>query len=599
VRIDSASASYNLLGLAGRRLALGDVRVVGPFVRMEQRADSSFDLATLFVADTTETDTTSSGFTITLDDLRVERGRVEMAFYTEPGTNRDSLLTADPLGVHLTDFVFAPDQLAGTLDRFATTLTAADRSTALDLELGGRFDDEVAVVDTLRLTSPRSAVHGHADVQYGAFLRALASEDNLQEWLPRFTADLTAQPLAMADVRAFAPVDVLGNPTLALDAESDGRNLTAVLDADLDGAGTVDLDATFRSAESGRVVYRAQGQVRALDPGRLLGNPALAATLNADLDVDLTGDATTTIDGPFSLRVFDSEMGEQTLRSSTLDGRFTNGAMRFALDAAIPGATVTAEGTARPFATTPTYLADGRFEDVNLAAFADSIEATDLSGTFSVAGQGIEVGTMQASLGATLDAATIATATTTTEVERLALDAQLVRQTLRFNARGRFGPEGRAGGQLDLTGLVQPFAEPLVVEISEGRATELDLAALTGDPAQASSITGTFTLDARGTDPQAMLLDLEARLDDTRYGTTAVPSADFFATLADGLLAFDGEADFADAGRVALRGETEPFADTLRYDADVLLTNLDAGAFVPPDSAGAAPLTTRLNGICG
>ncbi|MEO1075876.1 MAG: hypothetical protein AAFX41_07915, partial [Bacteroidota bacterium] len=596
VRIDSASASYNLLGLAGRRLALGTVRVVGPFVRMEQRADSSFDLATLFVADTTETDTTSSGFTITLDDLRVERRRVEMAFYTEPGTNRDSLLTADPLGVHLTDFVFAPDQLVGTLDRFATTLTAADRTTALDLELGGRFDDEVAVVDTLRLTSPRSAVHGHADVQYGAFLRALASEDNLQEWLPRFTADLTAQPLAMADVRAFAPVDVLGNPTLALDAKSDGRNLTAVLDADLDGAGTVDLDATFRSAESGRVVYRAQGQVRALDPGRLLGDPALAATLNADLDVDLTGDATTTIDGPFALRVFDSEMGEQTLRSSTLDGRFTNGAVRFALDAAIPGANVTAEGTARPFATTPTYLADGRFEDVNLAAFADSIEATDLSGTFSVAGQGIEVGTMQASLGATLDAATIATATTTTEVERLALDAQLVRQTLRFNARGRFGPEGRAGGQLDLTGLVQPFAEPLVVEISEGRATELDLAALTGDPAQASSITGTFTLDARGTDPQAMLLDLEARLDDTRYGTTAVPSADFFATLADGLLAFDGEADFADAGRVALRGETEPFADTLRYDADVLLTNLDAGAFVPPDSAGAALLTTRLNG---
>ncbi|MEL6612720.1 MAG: hypothetical protein AAFQ53_11545, partial [Bacteroidota bacterium] len=356
VRIDSASASYNLLGLAGRRLALGTVRVVGPFVRMEQRADSSFDLATLFVADTTETDTTSSGFTITLDDLRVERGRVEMAFYTELGTNRDSLLTADPLGVHLTDFVFAPDQLVGTLDRFATTLTAADRTTALDLELGGRFDDEVAVVDTLCLTSPRSTVRGHADVQYGAFLRALASEDNLQEWLPRFTADLTAQPLAMADVRAFAPVDVLGNPTLALDAESDGRNLTAVLDADLDGAGTVDLDATFRSAESGRVVYRAQGQVRALDPGRLLGDPALAATLNADLDVDLTGDATTTIDGPFALRVFDSEMGEQTLRSSTLDGRFTNGAVRFALDAAIPGANVTAEGTARPFATTPTYL---------------------------------------------------------------------------------------------------------------------------------------------------------------------------------------------------------------------------------------------------
>lgn len=596
VRIDSASASYNLLGLAGRRLALGTVRVVGPFVRMEQRADSSFDLAALFVADTTETDTTSSGFTITLDDLRVERGRIEVAFYTEPDTSRDSLLTADPLGVHLTDFVFAPDRLAGTLDRFAMTLTAADRTTALDLVLGGRFDDEVAVVDTLRLTSPRSAVHGHADVQYGAFLRALASEDNLQEWLPRFTADLTAQPLAMADVRAFAPVDVLGNPTLALDAESDGRNLTAVLDADLDGAGTVDLNATFRSAESGRVVYRAQGQVRALDPGRLLGNPALAATLNADLDVDLTGDATTTIDGPFSLRVFDSEMGEQTLRSSTLDGRFTNGAMRFALDAAIPGVTVTAQGTARPFATTPTYLADGRFENVNLAAFADSIEATDLSGTFSVAGQGIEVGTMQASLGATLDAATITTAATTTEIERLALDAQLVRQTLRFNAQCRFGTEGRAGGQLDLTGLVQPFAEPLVVEISEGRATELDLAALTGDPAQSSSITGTFTLDARGTEPQAMLLDLEARLDDTRYGTTAVPSADLFATLADGLLAFDGEADFADAGRMALRGETEPFADTLRYDADVLLTNLDAGAFAPPDSAGAAPLATRLNG---
>ncbi|MEM6784797.1 MAG: translocation/assembly module TamB domain-containing protein, partial [Bacteroidota bacterium] len=187
-------------------------------------------------------------------------------------------------------------------------------------------------------------------------------------------------------------------------------------------------------------------------------------------------------------------------------------------------------------------------------------------------------------------------AATTTDIERLALDAQLVRETLRFDVRGRFGPDGSAGGQLDLTGSVQPFAEPLVYEISEGRATQLDLAALTGDPAQASSITGTFTLDARGTDPQAMLLDLEARLDDTRYGTTAIPSADLFATLGDGLLAFDGEADFADAGQVALRGETAPFADTLRYDADVLLTNLDAGAFVPPDSTGAAPLATRLNG---
>ncbi|MEO1369527.1 MAG: LamG domain-containing protein, partial [Acidobacteriota bacterium] len=189
-----------------------------------------------------------------------------------------------------------------------------------------------------------------------------------------------------------------------------------------------------------------------------------------------------------------------------------------------------------------------------------------------------------------LDAATIATATTTTEVERLALDAQLVRQTLRFNTRGRFGPEGRAGGQLDLTGLVQPFAEPLVVEISEGRATELDLAALTGDPAQASSITGTFTLDARGTDPQAMLLDLEARLDDTRYGTTAVPSADFFATLADGLLAFDGEGDFADAGRVALRGETEPFADGGVPGGRVIT----GGAWYPADPGpGAFPEAYR------
>ncbi|MEM8559036.1 MAG: hypothetical protein AAGG50_14545, partial [Bacteroidota bacterium] len=617
--VDSVQARYNLVALLGKRLALSEVVVVGPFVRMVQQADSSFDMATLFVTDTTATDTTGGNFAVSLDDLRVERGRVEVAFYTGPdaedldtedldaeGRGRDSLLTVDPLGLRLTGFAFGPDQFEGTLDRAAATLTAADRTTALDLALSGRFDAETAALDTLRLTSPRTDVRGGLSVEYAAFLDALAEADAetpLETWLPRFAADLRAQPLSMADVRAFAPVAVTGAPTLTLDASSDGRNLTAVLDADLNEAGTADLTATFRTPTSGRVVYRAAGQLRDFDPGQLLGNADLVATLNADLDVDLAGASHAALDGPFALRVFDASVNGQPIESSTLDGQFAGGQMRFGLDAVIPGAALTASGQARPFASTPTYFAEGRFFDVDLAAFADSVSGTPLSGTISLAGQGFEPDAMQASLGVTLDPATVRTAATTTQIEEVALDAQLRRRTVRFDLRGLFGPTGDAGGALALQGLAQPFATPLTYEITEGTAQRLDLAALTGDPEQASSITGTFTLDGRGTDPQTLAIDLQAALDDTRYGTTRIPSADLFAGLADGLLAFDGEVDLADAGRVEARGEVTPFADTLRYRLDALLTNLDAGAFAAPEAspdtlatADTTAFMTRLNG---
>jgi translocation and assembly module TamB len=120
----------------------------------------------------------------------------------------------------------------------------------------------------------------------------------------------------------------------------------------------------------------------------------------------------------------------------------------------------------------------------------------------------------------------------------------------------------------------------------------LNVAALTGDPAQESDLTGTFSGSVVGTDPQTMALDLSASLQGARYGTYQADALDLTTTLRRGLLNLDLDADLGAAGRVAATGTARPFLQTPTYRVTADLQNVDLSQL--QDGGASTDLTGTL-----
>ncbi len=554
IHLDTAVVDYNLLSLLRKRLALGEVRAAGLDVYARQNADSVWNVATMLKPAVEDTAAAPSTFVITLDRARLVRGRVEARFYSP---DSDSTLTLDLPMAALSDFEKGPDVLRGALDTlYATAIPSG--GGPVRLAAAGAFGDDRVTLNSFLLSSDSSDVRASGTVDYGG------------EELT-FDADLQAMPIAFADVRAFAPVPLYGTSTLRLQANGTPQDILARFDAEFDGGGTVDLSGAFSGGGAdGPVRYVAEGEIRELDPGRILGNPALAGALSADLDIDLNGPSRDALDGRVDFQLRPSSLGERTIERADLVGHFTDGRLQFTLGAAVPGARVLAEGTARPFADVPSYALDGEVRDVNLATLLQNPEQQGrFAGTFALEGEGVDPETARLTANVRLREAVFGEA----RLDGLRLDATLRDGVLGYDAEATFP----GGGLFAAEGSARPFAEPLAYRVTEGRLEDFDLAAVTGETTH-TDLTGLFALSGQGTDPARLALDLSASLDESRYAQYRIDAADLAANLRAGLLTFDLGADLGAAGSLDAEGTARPFAKPLSYDARGTVRNLDLGA---------------------
>lgn len=582
VAIDTLLIEYNLLTLLDRRFSADALYIGGPRVFARQRADSTWNLAHLLKPSDPDRPA-SEPFVVHMDSFGVQRGRIEARFYNP---RADSVLVVDGFALAGSGFHSAPDSLTAQLDTLRLTAVAPGDAARIALAASGLYTGDAFALDALRLTSAAGTdVRGNVRVALGGNGGGL----------PPLDADLSIQPLALEDVRAFTGLPLYGEPRVRLSATTRDEGLTFSVQGAVSG-GTVALDGTLRNGpgNADRLEYQVQGQLRGLNPAVITQNPALDADINGELRVDIAGTSLRTLDGPFALTVTDSRVGQQTIERVALDGAFRTGRITFDAAAAVPGARLRVEGEARPFDPTPTYDVEGEAEEVNLARLLrDPSQTLAFSGTFAVNGAGVEPETATAEARLALDRVRFGEIT----LDYFDADAELRAGALRFiTATGIAG-----GGTVEAAGTAKPFADPLVYEVTSGRVDDLNLAALTGDPAQRSDLSGTFALRGSGTDPQTAAVEIQASLRDSSYGIPGAEEGlyldlvalDFDGALRGGILAFDTDADLGRVGRIAAAGTARPFADPLAFNATGRVENLDL-AELTGNPAQQSDLTTAF-----
>lgn len=558
VTVDTVMVDYNLTTLLRRTFSASRLYVGGPHLYVRQRADSSFNVTGLFKpADENEQ---KAGIALRLDELTVRRGAADVIWYRADG--RDSVHAVRELRAVVQDFRQRGDSLSGAIDALSLHAIAPFGRAEADLAASGRFSKRDLALDELTLRSEAgTSVIGEARLQFAG-----------DGTLPVFDALVEAAPLALEDVRAFAGLQVYGDPRLRLRADSDGDVLTASLSGALDDA-TINVDGEFsREPNGGPVRYRAEGTLQRFDPSALLGGRVPSAEVTGDLRVNLQGTTLETLSGPFAVSLRESRVGERTIDRLRLDGSFAAGRVSFDLEGALPGAALAAEGRARPFDEVPSYQVAGTARDVDLGVLLPGSGRTDeFAGEFALIGRGRSLDTFSGTLALDLSRADIGLADRRLRFSDLQLDADVDRGLADFDADVTLaGDDGRiaALGTLRL-------GDPLAYDVVDGQAFNLNLAALTGNPSQESDLTGAFTLSGEGVDVTTAPIDLTAQLQGSRYGAFELAAADLDVQLRGGVATLDAALDFGPGGQATAAGTARPFAQPLAYELSGTFQNLD------------------------
>lgn len=560
--VDTLTARYHLLPLLRNRLHLTDIYLASPYVRMEQNADSTWDLLNVIAQDSVAVDTAEAQSTlvIELDHFDLRRGTVEAAFYAG---DRDSVIVARNLTIELGDMRLGED-LVLRLDTLFTRITPPyEAEGPIELALGGALDGQRFTLGGLRLESPLSHVTGRG-------LLAWPSEENDQGRDLDFT--LTARPLAFADLRLFAPMlDPAGRVDAELRVKGAPERITAEAQAAFSDGATFTLTGSVTPPGRRPAHYEATGRLRGLDPAFFTGNPAQAAQINADLDVDLQGPAPEQFDGRASLIVFDTRYGDYAPDRTTFESTFTEGLARFDLRTGLRGASLTAGGTARPFDDVPSYDLSGRLANLDVGRFSrDGTQQSDVSAAFTLAGRGVDPQT--ADITARVDLASSRINAYTLREGRLT--ARLQGGDLDYNARIVL-PEGLIAAEGDAA-----FGDEVRYRVTNGRIRNLDVAALGGDTTR-SAVNADFSLTGRGTDPQAMVLQARVDVERSFFGAYRLERANLHADLRGGRLGLTAGADLGAAGTLALSGAAYPFQDVPAFQiAQARFRHLDVGALM-------------------
>ncbi|WP_457652109.1 translocation/assembly module TamB domain-containing protein [Rhodocaloribacter sp.] len=525
-----------------------------------------------------------AGFELTSDASRV------MAHGTLPwpgATTADSVafvLSARPLAFRdLAPFV-------PTLDPNGSVVAEARAGGTMrltDLDLDARFSGGGRVTVRGALTPDLAAapvVRLEAAIRR-LDLRSFAAGDTLGLLNADVSVDLAGPALAGlgGTVRAVLFGSRLAGERLArttLTARFDGGRAALDLTSGARGA-SLTASGTVRPFDE-TPAYDLTADVRGLDLGRLLDDPAQSSDLGATLHVAGTGFDPATADLTADLTVLPSPINAARLDSGRVDVRLAGGRLTFDGRLVFPGARLSAAGTAT-LGDEPAYeIRDGRVERLPYMALLGDTTRSALSGTFTLTGRGADPETLALTAtarlhdgfydGYLLDAAD--------------LHAALEAGALTFDLDASLG-----GGDVRLAGRMRPFDEVPTLTLTEGVFHGLDLAAFTPFEALATDLNGRLALAVRGFDPAGLSLD--ARLDLAASCVNAQPLRRGRLTVngTGGALGYALDLVLPD-GRMRFDGDVRMRGETLSYSAKRgLFFGFDAGAWL-----GTEAFRTALNG---
>jgi translocation and assembly module TamB len=560
-RIDSLELSYNLLAIPKGRLHLRDALLAGAALDIREGADQAFDIALPFLPDTlAAADTTKGrGLIIQVDEAEIRRTRAAVTFYTPPPQPDSTLLLSD-VTLSARDFLL-DEELVFHADTLALAYQLPRDQGRGQLRGGASLQDNLLALRSLHLTSTLSDVFASGTVRLPDVGGADADDGDEDASVLR-DLDLTvrAEPLAFQDLRLFLPdLDPSRSVTLSADVQGDLGELIVNAEGRLSDGAAFGVEGVVAPPNQGdEVAFLLSGRVQRFDLGFF--GPADAPSpgvVSATFETDLTGSSLQTLDGTAEARLTDTRLGEFALDRTRLDVRADDGTFRLNLRTGTRGASLSARGTVRPFDERIAYDLAGSFADLNLAAFTDSTQSSDLNGTFRVEGSGIDLETVRADLALNL---------TDARVNRYTiLSADLDLDVRGPNVSGLVAaalPEGSLRADLSANlGGEQPS-----YRITDGVLTGLDVAALIGDTTR-SIVNARFTASGVGLDPQTLRLDADVRLDDTVWGTYVIQTADIDASVRRGRVDADIDADL-EGGSFDLALVANPFAEPLTYRID-------------------------------
>jgi translocation and assembly module TamB len=376
---------------------------------------------------------------------------------------------------------------------------------------------------------------------------------------------------------------------LVVDGTADDGLFVGDIDADIPGA-VLTASARVRPFASTPQIV-AEGRAAELDLARLLPGTVRREQFAGDFAVVGQGTSLETFNGTVAVGLDRAVLPLRTytlrLGPTEIDGTLRNGVLTFDADARLAdgGGRAVGSGTldliARPL---PLRVEQARAENLDLAALLGRpLFASRLNGAFSLTARGLNVRQDALEIDARLTRSTFG------DVRIDGGDVQLAFRDGRMevDADADLGP----GGALTARGTLALFELPQRYDLA-GTARGLDLAEITGNPAQSSDITGRYTIQGRGFAPATLAATATLQLEDARYGDQIVDAADLDLSLRSGAYTVRGDLALAGGeGTIDASGRLFGPDRSIALGGGTCVRRFDAGPFV----AGGV-LRTSLSG---
>lgn len=352
-------------------------------------------------------------------------------------------------------------------------------------------------------------------------------------------------------------------------ARFDGR--FALPEGGVQAAGFAALDGTEQFA-----LERAQ--LNRFNVAALIGDTtASRVTGTARLEGRGFSPETMNVDGTVTLR--DSHYGPYEVPSLQTQAALDDGRLETSTSATVNGSTWALELTGRPFSAAPRFeLARGRFQNVDIGSFLqDTTQSSQLHGTVQGTVQGTDPATMTADAGITLD-------TSRVNQQRIN-DASLTLRLQDARTESVLTLDTPEGG-LRLAATARPFDTVPTYRVTEGEFDELDVGALAGLPDVRTSLSGSLTVDGRGTTASSMNLDAALSFTESQINDAILSEGRLSVSTGSGRATTDGEFAVA-GGMVRWTGRVDSLETTPAYQVRTTVDSIDAGALAGLDTLSA------------
>lgn len=280
-----------------------------------------------------------------------------------------------------------------------------------------------------------------------------------------------------------------------------------------------------------------------------------------------------------SLSLQDSHYGPHQLSSLKTSADLADGRLTANASARLNGSSWTLAATSRPFDTTPTAeITRGRFEDVDIGPFLqDTTQSSDLHGTLRGSIQGTTPSTLQMNVGLTLDSSRV----NRQLIQSASLDARL--------REGRFTTDldlDLPNGATRLAATARPFDEVPTYRITEGSFDNVNVGAFMNMSALTTRLTGTLTLQGRGTEASTLSLSSDLSFTDSRINQASLTDGRLAVSTENRRITANGTFDVA-GGQIRLAGAVDNLDATPAYTLQTEAGRLDMGALAGLDTLSA------------